>query len=313
MSLFGLFLLDKYTRLRLELLCTIATNLYPIPHWVQLWPGTAAMFTRITTHFSIRLFSFGWASIRPERWRDKGASSLFWTLYRNDCDGGFIKSGDTVTPLLAEKNYLIPPRCLYDYWCDRDIAHLFIFFDIIGFSQTAIKSLFPETIPLCLSPGSAKAMAEIAAHSQSEVSLVAQWQCMTAISEGLMLALKALPTIPLARAQRLIADNTPVTPALQFIEANLTGHLTNHLLAAHCSMSEDYFVRQFRQHIGQTPTQYIQESRVKLASELLLFSELSLEEIASRTGFGNRHYFSRVFTRMNGTGPATFRKVRQGR
>jgi AraC family L-rhamnose operon transcriptional activator RhaR len=61
--------------------------------------------------------------------------------------------------------------------------------------------------------------------------------------------------------------------------------------------------------VGQSPSHYIRERRVMLAAQQLLFSSASIDDIALATGFGNRFYFSRVFTRQLGVSPAAYRKT----
>jgi AraC-like DNA-binding protein len=95
---------------------------------------------------------------------------------------------------------------------------------------------------------------------------------------------------------------------LRYIEDNLGSSIANGELARHCHMSTDYFIRCFRQLMGRTPGQYIQEQRVKRAEQQLLMTSLSIEQIAADNGFGSRFYFTRVFTRHTGVSPAAYRK-----
>jgi len=74
-------------------------------------------------------------------------------------------------------------------------------------------------------------------------------------------------------------------------------------------MSEDHFIRRFRECVGQSPAQYIQEQRVARAAQRLVFTTESIDAIAAATGFANRFYFSRVFTRHMGTSPAAYRNA----
>jgi len=58
----------------------------------------------------------------------------------------------------------------------------------------------------------------------------------------------------------------------------------------------------------QTPAKYVQERRVAAATEKLVFSEATIDQIAEETGFANRFHFSRVFTQIMSVGPGTYRK-----
>lgn len=98
--------------------------------------------------------------------------------------------------------------------------------------------------------------------------------------------------------------------ALSWINENLSQPIGNPDLAERCGMSQDHFIRTFAKFIGQTPAQYVIERRIAAASERLLFSDDSIEQIATATGFANRFHFSRTFARQMNTSPAAYRKAR---
>jgi transcriptional regulator GlxA family with amidase domain len=101
----------------------------------------------------------------------------------------------------------------------------------------------------------------------------------------------------------------PVLPALERIESHLADALPNKVLADACCLSEDYFIRRFKECVGESPAHYIQRRRVETAANRLLFSADSIEQIAAECGFGNRFHFTRVFNNRLGIAPATFRKA----
>ena len=53
----------------------------------------------------------------------------------------------------------------------------------------------------------------------------------------------------------------------------------------------------FKKDTGRSIVDYLLEMRVTEAKSLLLEGELTLKEIAERTGFGDSNYFSRIFKR----------------
>jgi len=52
--------------------------------------------------------------------------------------------------------------------------------------------------------------------------------------------------------------------------------------------------------------------RIEKAKRLLLYTSLSITEIALDVGFSSSQYFSRVFSKAEGVDPRTFRKMRSG-
>ncbi|MEM1098172.1 MAG: AraC family transcriptional regulator [Planctomycetota bacterium] len=71
--------------------------------------------------------------------------------------------------------------------------------------------------------------------------------------------------------------------------------------------------RLFRRALGCTVTQYLHELRVAHACRALTETEEAITQVAFDSGFGNLAHFNRVFRRLRGESPRTFRKaVRSG-
>ena len=107
----------------------------------------------------------------------------------------------------------------------------------------------------------------------------------------------------------------PLIALLAAIHNAPNGDFSNMLLAQRMGMGVEKFIRWFREQTGQTPAAYVAAARVRLAKEALALSDKTIDQIAVAHGFPNRHYFSRVFTRQVGCGPAEFRarqRVRKG-
>lgn len=73
-------------------------------------------------------------------------------------------------------------------------------------------------------------------------------------------------------------------------------------------MSVSYFIRKFREYTQTTPAQYLLSLRISMAQSLLENTGQSISEIASSVGYENPLYFSRLFHKMTGVSPSTFRK-----
>ncbi len=100
----------------------------------------------------------------------------------------------------------------------------------------------------------------------------------------------------------------PLTSALVkraqlYIGEHATKQFSRWQLAETVNVSEDYLTRIFRREIGLSPWDYLNRHRVYLASELLRQTTLTINEIASRTGFQDQAYFCRVFKKIKGFPP----------
>jgi AraC-like DNA-binding protein len=78
---------------------------------------------------------------------------------------------------------------------------------------------------------------------------------------------------------------------------------------AHLSaMSRTSFARNFERALGQTPMQYLTDWRLTLAREYLLANELTMEQIAHRTGYSSPNAFAATFRRHVGLPPGRWRQ-----
>lgn len=79
--------------------------------------------------------------------------------------------------------------------------------------------------------------------------------------------------------------------------------------AKQCDMDKSYFYKLFKMWSGISPNQYRNKLRVTAAKDLLVHTNLSICEIAQKTGFDDPYYFSRLFKKESGRSPAHYRKT----
>lgn len=97
-------------------------------------------------------------------------------------------------------------------------------------------------------------------------------------------------------------------PLLTWITGNLDADLSVATLARQVSMSERTFARRFGEETGTTPHQWITHQRVRLAEELLERSDLPVERVADRVGFGSPTTFRQQFVKVRGISPQAYRR-----
>ena len=78
-------------------------------------------------------------------------------------------------------------------------------------------------------------------------------------------------------------------------------------LARVSGVSEAHFARSFKQAFGVPPHRYLLTRRIERATALLLDSELSITEIAFRTGWESLGTFGRTFRDVTGASPGVIR------
>jgi len=98
---------------------------------------------------------------------------------------------------------------------------------------------------------------------------------------------------------------------LRDVQAHIAEHpaadLSVPALAARAYMSERNFARAFRAETGMTPAAYVEASRVERARRELETTDLSVQAVAARCGFGTVETMRRAFGRRLGVNPAAYR------
>lgn len=98
-----------------------------------------------------------------------------------------------------------------------------------------------------------------------------------------------------------------IASAKQWIDENYANMIGQEQLAQQIGLSKYYFVRLFTKHIGISPNEYVNHKRIEKSIELLLATNQSLEYIAKQVGYSNASYYIRVFRKIIGQTPSTFR------
>lgn len=113
---------------------------------------------------------------------------------------------------------------------------------------------------------------------------------------------------------RLLSEQPSTTPKLylahrmkNYIEENASSMFKLEDVAAHVDISVSRAVHLFKEAFGTTIMQYTLDVRIDMARERIIFSGMSLEDVAETSGFANYTYFHRVFRSRFGISPKQFR------
>lgn len=98
-----------------------------------------------------------------------------------------------------------------------------------------------------------------------------------------------------------------IYPAIGMIKESYGQNITVEQLAQGCAMSASTLHRCFRQSLGMTPMQYLQEYRLKHAARLLTGKQ-TLAKIAEECGFCDEFHLSRNFKKQFGMSPREYKK-----
>lgn len=102
--------------------------------------------------------------------------------------------------------------------------------------------------------------------------------------------------------------DTKITDIVSYIHQNYANDLSLDFLANTFFISPHYLSKQFKQITHFNLVDYIQQTRVKRAQELLLNTNLKITVISEKCGFGSISQFNRVFHDITQLSPSQFRK-----
>jgi AraC-like DNA-binding protein len=237
-------------------------------------------------------------------WNHPGVDSPFWRFYYNPKPGCHLLFEGQQIELHPDVAVLIPADTVFDCCGPVPAWHFWLHFTT---SRPAVS--IPER-PIVLG-----------------ISEALQLLLSRVIATHLLPASDARDHSLLHQSAALLhlvfADLTPIEPAnlipqrlvevLALITRAPHGRLSNDFLAERAGMTVEAFIRAFREHTGQTPAAYVLATRLRLAGEALALTDKTIDQIAIEHGFPNRHYFTRMFSRQVGCGPAEFRQRQRQR
>jgi AraC-like DNA-binding protein len=259
----------------------------------------------------LRLFTAAVIPIKAGEWNAQHVCDPFWRFYLNERDGASLKLKDRSVPLDAAALYLVPEGVDFSCANSGTIKHFFMHFDVLGVPRPILQQLFGA--PLEIDKTSDLAHEASLLRAQVEItegfSISLQCRAKALLFGCLGHVFELSERQNLAQYPHLSAHHAPILPALEWIESHLDEKISNQVLARLCHWSEDHFARRFSECVGQSPGSYIRSRRIALASQQLLFSSKSIEQIAQESGFANRFHFSRAFVRDKNSTPAAYRKT----
>jgi transcriptional regulator GlxA family with amidase domain len=99
----------------------------------------------------------------------------------------------------------------------------------------------------------------------------------------------------------------PLADAMSWALDHLTEPLDVDAMAARAAMSRRSFDRKFRSTVGVAPLQWLNAQRVMYAQRMLESTDLPMDQIAIRSGFGSLVAMRGHFRRMLSTSPTAYR------
>lgn len=101
--------------------------------------------------------------------------------------------------------------------------------------------------------------------------------------------------------------NMVVEQAKTFIDTHFSEKITQNEIAKAVYLTPGHLSKVFKRQTGVSLNQYINDRRMSMAKELLANSDIDINEVASRSGFGSSSYFITYFRKNTGKTPKEYR------
>lgn len=119
--------------------------------------------------------------------------------------------------------------------------------------------------------------------------------------------LRSYPSILCIEEKKNDANRNVMNEALSFIKNNVSSSITTEDVAKNVCLSSRQLNRIFTQNINMTISEFIRNERILRVKEHLKKTNLSLQEIASLTGFNDEYVLCKTFKKATGITPGKYR------
>ena len=101
----------------------------------------------------------------------------------------------------------------------------------------------------------------------------------------------------------------PIKKGVDLLLIEFTENKKMDYYAKQCNMDKSYFYKLFKAWANVTPNEYRNQLRISSAKSMLKNTNLTIYQIAEKTGFIDPYYFSRIFKNKVGITPLRYRKM----
>lgn len=106
-------------------------------------------------------------------------------------------------------------------------------------------------------------------------------------------------------------DHDIIADAIRFLKANIHKMLTVEDIAGYFCYSSSHFSALFKNKTRSSPLEYFIQLKIHYTCQILDQSGLRIKEIASKVGYEDPYYFSRLFCKVMGLSPNKYREKKQ--
>jgi two-component system, response regulator YesN len=109
--------------------------------------------------------------------------------------------------------------------------------------------------------------------------------------------------------EKKYADKKPIRIAKQYIKSNYQKSLTLEEVSNEIGFNPAYFSTLFKKETGQNFIEYLTDTRIQAAKQLLADTERSVIQVAEEVGYTDIKHFTKIFKKVAGLTPTEYRKL----
>lgn len=255
--------------------------------------------------------SAGFMAQTDRSWNFEHVFSPFWRLYFADHQDMYLVAEDGTHAVPAGGFLLVPSE--YHFHCRTKgcSRHLWIHFSLQPPFLRTLKAPYALS-GTCRENHAAQALAALARDiaqdlhkEQGDASVQAGVQDRFRLTHRIQGLLHlVLAEVPFDRHPRL---PIALERGLRTAHEHIHEPVSIAQLARKAGVSPEHMAQLFRQHLQQSPSDYLRTLRIREAARRLAYTDDTIDAIADSVSFANRHHFSRVFKKMMNEAPAAFR------
>nr|WP_252729308.1 AraC family transcriptional regulator [Aliiglaciecola lipolytica] len=223
---------------------------------------------------------------------------------------GFLRTSDWSGEIQSGELALLPRGVSHRYWANADDPWSIYWCHFSGHqAQEYVFNMdYKKQMPILKIGHSPQLMAQFAsvlAESSTGYNTPAMIYAANMLKQLLAYIGKLAQQVNTPERQQF---NLDILQA--YMLQNLNKSIDLDALAKQVNLSKFHFSKKYKEATGFSPVQHFLKMKVEYASYLLETSELAIQGIASRVGYDDSLYFSRLFKKHTGLSPSEYRKLK---
>lgn len=132
---------------------------------------------------------------------------------------------------------------------------------------------------------------------------------LNTLLQWFMNIIEILCAMPNNKAFKSFKNNNILIRSVYYMHQNFALNITLEEVSQFVGLSPSYFSRFFKTEMSINFTEYLNKIRINYSKYKLIYTKLSLSEIADLSGFSDQSYFTKIFKRLEGVSPSVYRRT----